>query len=410
MNALASALERGTGAVHGSGIRPTEQEVRATKVVRELATLASSGSNILRGIRLTAIGLVTTLAWGVASPDTVGARREILTAEQKQRLRRVERVHVEAIALTDRGEGDPAGVLRVVAAQLSGLGFTVVNDPSQPHDVSLHVKCEQRKTWEGPVRSGGDADLPGVASHRWRGPACQIIYTLDGQRMGWRHEVRTVLEDQGEAARTAGMDDPGTYAVAALMARLQEDAFPLILAAEWGQTERLLRLLADPKTEPARKVTAISLLGNMFAVEAIPQLGRMAKDPDPSVAEAAAGALGAIGAQDGIPVLLELLQTGTPPLRVAAVKGLGRLAPLHPQVDIVPTLLEVLPTEPVPVQTEIVRALARTTDRRALMHLQRLNTAVQALSGADVTPEIRELKKALSILLDQYDGVHNVEY
>ncbi len=374
------------------------------------ATLDPPWNTLVTGTRLTAICVIATLALGVGWPDHVVARREILTAEQKQQLRRVERVLVEVIALTDRGPRDPAEIFRLVAARLSGLGLTVVKDPARPHDVSLRVKCEARKTWEGPVRSGGEADLPGAASHRWRGPACQISYRLDGQRMGWRHEVRTDFEDPAEAARTAGVDDPGAYALAALTDRLRADAFPILLAAEWGHTGRLLQVLDDPETKAAQKLTVMTLLGNMFAVESIPQLGRAVKDPDPTVANAAAVALGAIGARDGIPVLLDLLRTGTPALRAAAVKGLGRLAPLHPHVDIVPALVDALPKEPVPVQTEIVRALARTTDRRALAPVRRLDASVQALSGTDVTPEVQELKTALGILLDQYDGVHNVEY
>lgn len=373
-------------------------------------TLARPSTRLATGTWLTAICVAMTLAVGMGWPHAVEARREILTPEQKQRLRGVERVLVEAVALTDRGQRDPAEVLRVVAARLSGLGLTVVKDPKQSYDVSLHVKCEERKTWEGPRRSGGDADLPGAASQRWRGPACQITYRVDGHRTGWRHEVRTDIEDPVEAARTAGVDDPGAYAIGALTDRLQEDAFPLFLAAEWGHTQRLLHVLDDVKTKPAERLTAISLLGNMFAVEALPQLGRALKDPDQAVAIAAAEAIGALGARDGIPLLLDLLNTGTPALRAAAVKGLGRLAPLHPDVDIVPALVKALPNEAVPVQTEIVRALARTTDRRALAHVRRLNSSVQALRGTEVTPEVRELKKALGILLDQYDGVHNVEY
>lgn len=364
----------------------------------------------MRGTRLAAIGLLATLASGTGSRDAVEARREILTAEQKQRLRRVERVLIEAIALTDRGHADPTQLLGVVRTRLSGLGFAIVDDAREPHDVTLRVKCEERKTWEGPVRSGGEADQPGAASHRWRGPACQLTYSLDGRRVGWRHEVRTPREDLDETSRPAPVEDPGAEALAALADGLRVDPFPLLLAAEWGQTERLLRVLDDPETSPAQKLTVIALLGKSFAVEAIPHLGRALHDADPAVAKAAALAIGALGAGDGIPLLLDLLETGTPALRAAAVKGLGRLAPLHPHVDIVPALLEALPNEPVPVQVEIVRALARTTDRRALSQVRRLNASVQALSGAEVTAEIKELKRALGILLDQYDGVHNVEY
>lgn len=353
---------------------------------------------------------MAVVAPGWLWPDIAPARREILTQEQKAQLRGVERVLVEAIALTDRGGRDAGGIAEVVAIRLADLGYAVVRDPQQPHDVTVRAKCEERKTWEGPITSGGDADLPGAASRLWRGPACQLTYRLAHRPMDWRHEVRTGFEDPLDAAQAAGVEDSGQHALAKLTDRLREDPFPFLLAAEWGHTERLLQALDAERTEPARTVTVIGLLGRMFAVEAIPRLGQAVKNAEPAVAESAAIAIGRIGSEEGVRVLLDVLKNGNPSLRAAAVKGLGRLAPLHPQIDIVPALLEVLPGEPIAVKAEIVRALSRTTDRRALGPLRELDKSIQALRGPEVTPAVEELKKQLGILLDQYDGVHNVEY
>ncbi len=161
--------------------------------------------------------------------------------------------------------------------------------------------------------------------------------------------------------------------------------------------------------KPAQKVTVISLLGNMFAVEAMPQLTHSLTDSDPAVAKAAAVAIGTIGHRDGVPALLALLKTGSPDLRMAAVNGLGRIAPLHPEADIVPALLDALPGAAVTVQTEIVRALAKTQDRRTREPLQEFNRRMRTLSGPEVTPQVVELRRALGIALDQFDGAHSNE-
>ncbi len=360
-------------------------------------------------LRLAASGLFMAIVLSLGWPDLGMARRETLTADQKAQLKRAERTLVEALALTERGSTDPGGMAGIVTARLKDLGYTVVRDPEQPHDVIVKVKCEESKVWEGTTRSGGDADVPGAVSRLWKGPACQVSYRLDGKTIGWRHEVRTEFQDAREAARAAGAEDAGAYALAKLTDRLREDPFPFLLAAEWGQADRLLQVLRDPEMKPAQKVTVISLLGNMFAVEAMPQLTHSLTDSDPAVAKAAAVAIGTIGHRDGVPALLALLKTGSPDLRMAAVNGLGRIAPLHPEADIVPALLDALPGAAVTVQTEIVRALAKTQDRRTREPLQEFNRRMRTLSGPEVTPQVVELRRALGIALDQFDGAHSNE-
>ena len=180
----------------------------------------------------------------------------------------------------------------------------------------------------------------------------------------------------------------------------------ILLAGAWGQSPRLLKLLDNPATAKAHKILAISLLGNMFAVEAIPKLSETLKDKDADVVKSAALALGAIGHSDCIPLLEKLLKQNNADLRLAAIKGLGRLAPLYPTSDIVPTLLAQLPRESIREQTEIIRALGKTTDRSILDPLRALNHTVQEKSRSDSSPELKELKRALGLTIDQFDSAH----
>lgn len=359
--------------------------------------------------RPVALTLALTLWLQVFPFVQAEAHRELFTPEEKARLKVADRIHLEAIALTERGAVDAGGIATIVTARLQALGYTVTGDPTQPHDVTVKVKCEERKVWEGTVTSGGDADQLDAASRLWKGPACQLTYRLDSHGADWRHEVR------GDAVEPVQNDSPsdnrqaGAQSIAQLTARLALDPFPFLLTGAWNQPARLLQVLNDPATTPAQKTTIVTLLGNMFAVEAIPGLSRMLKEKDLALVQSAAVALGAIGHEDGIPVLLDQLKHDRPEPRLAAIRGLGRLAPLHPSSEIVPALLTRLPRESVVAQTEIVRALGRTTDRRILQPLRALNRSVQEKSRSDSSPELQELKRTLGQCLDQFDGVHTDE-
>ena len=353
--------------------------------------------------------LLLTLGLLGGAIDRAQAHRELFTLEEKEQLKAAERIHLEVLALTDQGATDARGIASAVGSRLKALGYAIVTDPDQLHDVTVKVKCEERKVWEGTVTSGGDADQLDAASRLWKGPACQITYRINGHGSDWRHEIR------GEAATGTTPDAPaekskaGAQAIARLTARLADDPFPFLLAGAWNQPARLLKTLDDPATTQAHKTTVITLLGNMFAVEAIPALSRTLKEKDSALVQSAAVALGAIGHQDCIPVLLEQLKHDKPEPRLAAIKGLGRLAPLHPNSEIVPSLLAQLPREPIPGQIEIVRALGKTTDRRILEPLRALNRSVQEKTRSDSSAEWKELKRALGQSLDQFDGVHTEE-
>jgi hypothetical protein len=346
--------------------------------------------------------ILTLLLVSLSGTDS-SARREVLSQEQKELLKKVQRVLVETVAITDEGTIDPGPLDEVVTRRLRDIGYTVVTDPAQPHDVVFRVKCEQRKVWEGTSASGGDADLPDSPSRVWKGPACQMTYLLDGKKMGWYKEVRTDFQDAIQAAGQAKAGDPGIYAMAKLKERLEQYYFPALVTADWGQQERLLTVLDDPTTAPARKAKIISQLGEIFAAEAAPRLVVSLKDPDIEIAKASAIALGNIGRKESIPALLDALKTGTPDLQAAAAKGLGLLGALHSDFSIIPPLLEALNTDDLTVKTEVVWALGKLPDKRAYEPLRALQQSLYTRSGTEPDPKEKKLKEAVNYSLKQID-------
>ncbi|MFZ1557446.1 MAG: HEAT repeat domain-containing protein, partial [Nitrospira sp.] len=153
-----------------------------------------------------------TLGALVLLGDQSWARRDALTAEQKSQLERIDRVLVDVIVLSDKGSLDAKPLVDVVVTRMKEFDYTTVTDPTQPHDVELKIKCEQRKTWEGTTTMGSDADLPDAPSRIWKGPACQLGYLLNGKKMAWRKEVRTDFDDAQAAATLAKAGDPTAYA------------------------------------------------------------------------------------------------------------------------------------------------------------------------------------------------------
>ncbi len=341
----------------------------------------------------TAAATFLILVFGMFS--SAWAYRDYFTEEQKAQLGRIQTVLVDALALTDKGAGNADGIREVVMRRMGELGYTVSADAGSPHDVLVRVKCEQRKTWEGTASAGGDNDLPDAPSRLWKGPACQLTYDLGGMKIKWQKEVRAEFEDAVQAAQSAHVGEPGLYAMNALRDALEKYEFPLLLTAEWGQPDRLLKLLDAPEASQLRKLKIISLLGEMVADEALPRLTEALKDKD--LAKQAAVALGNMG-KEGIPVLIDILKySKQPELQAAAAKGLGDLGNIHSDSRVVPPLLEMLdaPGIDITVQTEIAWALGRVPDRRSVEPLFALDRKLQKIRKDPPDPQIRKLKEAV---------------
>ena len=348
--------------------------------------------------------LFSTLAFSlVAFPSPPSwAYRDYFTPEQKVLLEKIQTVRIEAIALADKGAVDAAPIAELVARRMGELGYTVVRETGKPHDAVVKVKCEQRKTWEGTTSAGGDADLPDAPSRLWKGPACQMTYLLGSMKIKWQKEVRTEFEDAEQVAQSAKAGDPGAYAMGKLRDALETYEFPLLLAAEWGQPERLLKLLDRSDTPQPRRLKIITLLGEMQADEALLKLKEVLKDRD--LAKQAIGAMGSLG-KEGIPLLVDIINTSPQiELQAAAAKGLGQLGGLHGDASVVLPLLAKLQDAKTDwsVLTEVAWALGKIPDKRSIQPLQDLDRKLQTLRDPENLP-LRKLKEAVFWSIKQCD-------
>jgi hypothetical protein len=335
-------------------------------------------------------------------PSAASAYREYFTPEQKAQLEKIQTVLVEAIALTDKGSADSGSIAEVASRRLGEVDYIVAQDGAKPHDVVFRVKCEQRKTWEGTTAAGGDADLPDSPSRLWKGPACQLTYVLGGMKIKWQKEVRTDFEDAVAAAHVAQAADPGAYAIAKLTEALEKYDFPLLLAAEWGHPDRLLKVLDSAETSQARKLKIISLLGEMQADEAMPKLKEALKDRD--LVKQALVAMGNLG-RDGIPVLVDIMNTAPQPeVQAAAAKGLGQIGGIHGDASVVPPLLVKLqdPKTDWAVLTEVAWSLGKIPDKRSIEPLYNLDRKLQAIRDPD-NVTLKKLKEAVFWAIKQCD-------
>jgi len=348
--------------------------------------------------------LLSTLAFSVVAFSSLPswAYRDYFTSEQKALLDKIQTVRIEAIALADKGAVDAAPIAELVARRIGELGYTVVRDAGKPYDAVLKVKCEQRKTWEGTTAAGGDADLPDAPSRLWKGPACQMTYLLGDMKVKWQKEIRTEFEDAALAAQSANAGDPGIYALGKLRDVFETYELPLLLAAEWGQSARLLRLLDRSDTSKARKLKIISLLGEMQADEAVPKLKEALRDRD--LAKHAIGAMSNLG-KEGIPLFVETMNT-SPDLDVqaAAAKGLGQLGGMHGDASVVLPLLAKLkdPKTDWSVLTEVAWALGKIPDKRSVQPLYDLDKRLQAIRDPENVP-LKKLKEAVFWAIKQCD-------
>lgn len=336
------------------------------------------------------ISLVLLGTWYVA--PHVSAERILFNPQQKVQLQRVETIFVKTVALTEKGLVDPALIETAAADRLTTTGFTVITAESKPHDVMLKVRCDERKPWAGIRKSDGEIQQPGAPSRNWKGPACRLSYFFDGQKGPWQYEVRTTFDNAWEASRANGQGDPGQYALQHLSQALRASDFPLDLAAEWKQAERLSSLLTDPKTDKATKLKILSLAGHMPGDTMLQALQLIRAEAE--YAAPATLALGFMG-EPAIPTLMKLLSDPSVEIQAAAAQALGEIGAHSGNIEILPPLLAKMeaPDVHLRVQTEIVRAIGKTPDLRSLEPLEQFALKVWTARSND--PLMQELREAV---------------
>ena len=336
------------------------------------------------------IGLVLLGTWYV--PPRISAERILFNPQQKAQLQRAETIFVKAVTLTEKGLVNPTLIETAAADRLTASGFTVITAESKLHDVMLKVRCDERKPWAGIRKSDGEIQQPGAPSRNWKGPACQLSYFFDGQKGPWQYEVRTTFDNAWEAAKAGGHDDAGQFALQHLSRALQDSDFPLDLAAEWKQAERLSTILIDPQTDKATKLKILSLAGHVpgdTMLEALQRIRTQAEFAAPATV-----ALGFMG-EPAIPTLMELLSDPSVDIQAAAAQALGEIGAHSGNIQILPPLLAKMeaPDVHLRVQTEIVRAIGKTPDLRSLEPLEQFALKVWTARSDD--PLMQELREAV---------------
>lgn len=325
-------------------------------------------------------------------PQLVSAERILFNTQQKSQLQRVETIFVKAVALTEKGLVEPTLIETATAERLTATGFTVITTGSEPHDVVLKVRCDERKPWGGVRKSDGEIQQAGAPSRHWKGPACQLSYFFDGRKGPWQYELRTTFDNAWEASRANGHGDSGQFALQHLGQKLRESDFPLDLAAEWKQAKRLSSLLTDPQTDKATKLKILSLAGHMPGDTMLEALQRIRTQAD--FAAPATVALGFMG-EPAIPTLMDLLSDPSVEIQAAAAEALGEIGAHSGNIEILPPLLAKMeaPDVHLRVQTEIVRAIGKTPDLRSLEPLEQFALKVWTARSDD--PLMQELREAV---------------
>ena len=337
------------------------------------------------------------------------ARRIHLTPEQQALLAKADSVLITVLALTEKGLVDQRPFLKTIAARLEEFHYTVITDRTEPHDIEFKVKCEERKTWTGTSASGGDVELADAPDRLWKGPACLLTYQLEHRDLEWKKEIRTSFSDAAQAAQEASAPSAGDYAMAQLNQRLEDYDFPVLLSAEWGQVDRLLKILDHPQTSRLRKAKILSVLSEIHAEEALPKLTELLESTD--LQQETIKALAGAGI-DSIPLLIDFFQTSTEsPIRTEAAKTLGNLAAktgdprtIPPLVHYVSTILPKLKTSEdidFPLLTAVVWAIGKSRWEPSLKPIGELQEKVWLIF--DNSEEMKTLREATSWTYKQLD-------
>ncbi len=339
------------------------------------------------------------------------ARRTHITQEQRAQLGKIQTVYLTVLALTENGKIPSDDLVAIIKPRMEELGYKVVTDRKSQADVQLLVKCEEQKRWKGTTRSGGDAELADAPSRLWRGPACLFNYRLDGQNLGWYKETRTDFEDAYAAAKKAKAKQSGLYAMSQLKLKLQEFDFPVMLATEWGHTDRLAKLLEAPDTSKARKLRILSTLSKVASKEAFPYLIKLAHDENTEFATKAIIALAGIGSS-AIPILTDIFTTSKhSQIQAAAAKSLGLIGVHTGDPTITPPLLDYLNKNledmdessdiDFPVLTAVVWAIAGLRNDLSIVPIEQLNIKIWLIR--DNSEEMKKLRDAANVATKMVD-------
>ena len=343
--------------------------------------------------------LMFYLSLGLGSPSILSAAPQAITSPPSIPLEQVQHIRIETLALTERGLQNSDKLKQVISQRLAAVGFTPTFDRNSPHDIVVRVKCEERKARTGPSKHRKGGHPLSTASRLWKGPACQISYRHQDQPALWSWEVRTSFENPRQAAKAAGVSNAGLYALQELQTQLAQDEFPLYLAAEWKQADRLIHLFQQTADQPHRKRLILQLLGSLTSPIALATIQKAIHDP--TLAMTAIQALGNQG-EVAIPILSKILDiSSNPEQSLAALKALGGIATHSPVPTLYDEFLQQLQSPDPRMQTIAVKGLGALGNQSAIDAIEALN--IQAWSNPSTHADMQALREALNDALYQLD-------
>ena len=345
------------------------------------------------------VTITLAACWFFALFITLSAAQPAASTPPEVPLNEIQHVLITTLALTERGVQDSTAIHEVVSRRLAQAGFSPVADAKMPHDIMVRVKCEERKSKTGRSKNRSSGHAMSTASRLWRGPACHISYRQHGKPALWSWEVRTVFEEARKAAKAAGATNSGLYALQELASQLSKDDFSLYLAAEWGQSDRLIKLFQEATDHLDRRRLILQLLGPLSSPSVLTTIQEAAQDP--VLALTAIEALGNQG-EVAITTLIEVLNApGNPEQQLAALQALREISTHSTTPVLFDQFVQQLQSPDPRMQTIAVRGLGSLGDQRAVDPINALN--LQAWANPSTHADMHALRESLNDTLYQLD-------
>lgn len=318
-------------------------------------------------------------------------------------------VQAQTIALRTKvlKEGIPISPLPLsefITQRFRQVGYHVVTDIQSPHDVTVFFQCEEPSP-SRPIAGAPDQYVSPLST-----PPCFFYYAYQETPIDWQRIDVIVYNEGIQVLESLKQLKPRKQSVAPLSYQYLEALdFPVLFSAEWGQVLRLLSLLKDPQTSPKRQRTTISLLGEIQAEQALPELLNLLEHPTLRVE--AAKALGNFGSKAQKPLIAILNTHVEVPMQIAAAQSLGKIGATTGDTSLTPLYLALLekPALDIQVKTEIVWAIGKSPDFRAHTALEALENQIWTMRSDDL--DLQKLREAVDWSIREVrQGGHTGDY
>ena len=302
---------------------------------------------------------------------------------------------------------DSTFIQKIFSTRMEELGYTVLTDSLKKHDVVVELNCENQTPKDNrTLRSVGKNQMNPFTQE---GPPCKLRYFYEGRPIPWQRINRIVYAEGVKVAKALPINHPAYSTTSQTIDYLEQYDFPLLLSAEWGHIDRLIRIFHSPETTHIRQRFIISLLGEIHATPAFSFLVKTLQKEH--LITTTARALGHFGEQ-ARPYLMDLLKTSSKPeVLAAAAYSLGNVGALTGDTRSTPLLLKILTTPGVDidVRTEIVWALGKAPDFSAFQTLEDLERDVWQTTKND--PGLQKLRQAVDWSIREVrQGGHTDDY